>query len=61
VFTFPNFSIQPNQTCRVYTNESHPEWCGFSYGSGSAIWNNTGDTATLRNAQGVVVSAYSYR
>ena len=23
VFTFPSFQIQPNQTCRVYTNEDH--------------------------------------
>ena len=60
VFTFPNFVIQPNQTCRVYTNQNHPEWCGFSYGSGSAIWNNTGDTAYLRNANGILIDQFSY-
>ena len=60
VFTFPSFQIQPNQTCRVYTNENHPEWCGFNYGSGSAIWNNTGDTATLRDGEGAVVDVYTY-
>jgi hypothetical protein len=42
IFTFPSFVIQPNQKCRVYTNQIHAQWCGFSYGSGSTIWNNTG-------------------
>ena len=60
IFTFPSFVIQPNQTCRVYTNEDHPEWCGFNYGSGSAIWNNTGDTAFLRDANGTLIDDYSY-
>ena len=60
VFTFPSFVIQPNQTCRVYTNENHPEWCSFNYGSGSAIWNNTGDTATLRNSFGQTVDTCTY-
>jgi hypothetical protein len=26
-FTFPVFAMQPGQTCRVYTNEYHPQWC----------------------------------
>lgn len=37
IFTFPSFSLQPAQICRVYTNEDHPEWCGFNYASSSAI------------------------
>jgi hypothetical protein len=36
-FTFPTFGITPGQTCRVSSNENHPEYCGFNYGSGSAI------------------------
>ena len=60
VFTFPDFVIQPNQTCRIYTNENHPEWCGFNYESGSAIWNNGGDTAYLRDANGTLIDDYSF-
>ena len=60
VFTFPSFVFQPEQVCRVYTNEVHPEWCGFSYGSGAAIWNNSGDTATLRDGNGTLVDMYTY-
>lgn len=60
VFTFPSFLMQPGQVCRVYTNEDHPEWCGFSYGSGSAIWNNSGDCATLKDSGGGVVDRVCY-
>jgi len=60
VYTFPTFVIQPGQVCRIYTNESHPEWCGFNYGSGSAIWNNTGDCAYLKNSLGQDIDQYCY-
>jgi hypothetical protein len=60
VFTFPSFLMEPGKVCRIYTNEYHPDWCGFSYGSGSAIWNNTGDNATLRDGNGILIDDYSY-
>ena len=60
VFTFPSYLMQPGQECRIYTNEYHPEWCGFSYGSGSAIWNNSGDCAYLRNGTGTLIDTYCY-
>jgi competence protein ComEC len=60
VYTFPNYVMQPGQVCRVYTNENHPEWCGFNYGSGSAIWNNSGDCAYLRDSQFTLIDEYCY-
>jgi hypothetical protein len=60
VFTFPSFVIQPNQTCRIYTNQVYSQWCRFSYGSGTVIWNNGGDTATLRDGNGTLIDEYSY-
>jgi hypothetical protein len=60
VFTFPVYMIQPNQTCRVYTNMVNQAYCGFSYGSGSAIWNNSGDCAYLRNSAGQLIDSYCY-
>lgn len=60
VFTFPSYVMQPGETCRVYTNENHPEWCGFNYGSSSAIWNNGGDCAFLRNAGNALVDQFCY-
>ena len=60
-FTFPSYVINPDITIRVYTNEIHSEWGGFSFSCGSAIWNNsTPDTAALYNAQGQEVSRKSY-
>lgn len=60
VFTFPSFVMAPDQVCRVYTNEYHPEWCGFSYGSNSAIWNNSGDCGYLRDSTNTLMDDYCY-
>ena len=60
VFPFPQFVMQPGQECRVYTNEFHSASCAFSYGSGSAIWNNGGDCAELRNSGDSVIDTYCY-
>ena len=59
-YTFPSFAMNPGQVCRVYTNENHPEWCGFNWGNGSAIWNNSGDEATLKDSSGTVIDTCSY-
>ena len=59
-FWFPGVELQPGQECRVYTNEGHPESCGFSFGRGSAIWANSGECGHLYNASGAEVSTYCY-
>lgn len=59
-YTFPGFDLQPGQSCRVYTNESHPDTCGFSFGSGQAIWNNDGDCGNLFDNNGAQISQYCY-
>lgn len=59
-FNFPNFVIDPGQTCRVYTNELHPESCGFSFASGVALWQNGGDCGYLYNQAGDLISTYCY-
>ena len=60
-FTFPSYMLEPGESIRVYTNEIHPEWGGFSFGYGSAVWNNSSpDTAVLYDDQGVEVSRKSY-
>lgn len=60
-FDFPSFQLSPGQVCRVYTNEQHPEHCGFSFGvSASAVWNNGGDCAYLYTGGGDLVAEYCY-
>jgi hypothetical protein len=59
-FIFPSYDLQPGQACRVYTNEVHPESCGFSFGSGKALWNNKGDCGFLYDASGAEAANYCY-
>jgi competence protein ComEC len=60
-FTFPSYILQPDESVRVYTNEYHTEYGGFSFGSGKAVWNNSSpDIAVLYNDQGQEVSRKSY-
>ena len=62
-FEFPAHILGPGGFVRVYTNEVHPESGGFSFGRGTAIWNNKSgeeDTAGLFNQNGDLVSSKSY-
>ena len=60
-FSFPSYVLTPGVSIRVYTNEIHSEWGGFSFGSGQAVWDNSDpDTAALYDAQGNEVSQKSY-
>ena len=61
VFIFPGYLLNPGEVCRIYTNESHPELCGFNYRfTKSAIWNNSGDCAILIDNLGNLVYQYCY-
>ena len=60
-FHFPDIQIEPGQTCRIYTNEDHPESCGLNWHyTNSAIWNNGGDTCFLSNSSNEIVAEYRY-
>ncbi len=60
-FTFPSYILAPGKSIRVYTNEYHPEWEGFSFEYSRAIWSNSEpDVAVLYNRQGGEVSRKSY-
>ena len=60
-FRFPRCILDPGTTIRVYTNEIHPEWGGFSFSYGRAIWDNSDpDTAVLLSSSDQEVSSYTY-
>jgi len=59
-FVFPSAELAPGQSVRVYTNEHHPDSGGFSFGQGSAIWNNSGDCGYLYDSTGAQVDDYCY-
>ncbi len=57
-FYFPDFVLRAGAEVRVYTNRNIPG--SFSFGRGSAIWNNDGDCGYLYDAEGTEVSSYCY-
>jgi competence protein ComEC len=59
-FTIPEFYISPGQICRVYTNEIHPEYCGFNWASSSSIWDNSGECAELRDENNTLIDSFCY-
>lgn len=61
-YTFKDFNLAANQSVKIYTGYgddtgSSLYWCFTS----SAIWNNSGDMATLKNPSGEIVDTYSYK
>jgi len=60
-FVFPTpTELTPGQTVKVYTNEIHKESGGYSFKSGSAIWNNKGGKGVLMNRAGTEISQFVY-
>jgi endonuclease YncB( thermonuclease family) len=59
-FIFSRFILKPGQYCRIYTNEFHPDTCGFSYFSPAPIWENDVDCALLKDPQGNLVDQVCY-
>lgn len=59
-FYFPSYTLVIGESCRVYTNEFHPEYCGFNFERGSAIWSNSGECGYLYDGVGSLVSTYCY-
>jgi hypothetical protein len=60
VFTFPTFTLAPGATVRVWTKSGTDTSTDLYWGSEAALWDNTGDTAYLRDAGGNLESTYSY-
>jgi hypothetical protein len=60
VFTFPTFTLAAGATVRVWTGSGSNNSANLYWGSSAAIWNNTGDTATLRNSGGQVIDVCTY-
>ena len=59
-FTFPSLTLDAGATVKVWTKIGTDTATDLYWGSGRAIWNNAGDTAWLRDAQGRLVDGYSY-
>jgi endonuclease YncB( thermonuclease family) len=51
MYVFPNYTVQPGQYCRLYTNQSHFDTCGFNFFRNTPVWDNTQGCAALYSAQ----------
>jgi len=61
IFRFPFHVLSRGELVRVYTNEVHLGYGGFSFYSREPVWNNTHpDTAALYNRKGELVSTFTY-
>ncbi len=57
VFTFPSFVLAAGATVTVHTSPGTNTATDLYWGLGSSVWNNTGDTATLKRPNGGVISS----
>jgi hypothetical protein len=60
VFTFPTFTLSPGATVQVWTKSGTNTPTDLYWGSGTAIWNNAGDCAYLRDSGGTAADTYCY-
>jgi hypothetical protein len=60
VYPFPAFNLPAGSTVKVHTGSGSDTGHDLYWRSSGYIWNNSGDTATLRNAGGSVVDRCSY-
>lgn len=60
-YAFPaGFKLEPGASVRVRTGKGNNDRNDLYWGRGAAVWNNEGDSAYLSNAQGKVVSTYTW-
>jgi micrococcal nuclease len=59
-FKFPAIVLPGGERLRVWTGAGHPDAENLFWGRKQAVWNNTGDTATLSDATGAIVNTFAY-
>lgn len=59
-FTFPTFTLSPGASVRVWTRSGSNTATDLYWGRALPVWNNTGDTAYLRDASNVLIDTYAY-
>jgi len=63
VYTFSGFSLDVGTKVKIYTGDAYDTCVEDSETlcwSGTKIWNDSGDTATLKNENGSIVDTFSY-
>ncbi len=60
VFTFPPFELAPGAAVKVWVKTGVDSAEDLFWNRGTAVWNNDGDTATLSDSTGVLISECAY-
>ena len=61
IYTFGNFTVRPGGSFRLYSGQGQDGETELYWGlAGDSVWNNSGDAAFLRDAQGALVDSFSY-
>lgn len=61
IYTFADFSAQPGRPFRLYSGQGRDSSTELYWGLvDDSVWNNGGDTAFLRDAQGALVDSLAY-
>ncbi len=61
MYTFPDgFVLRIGLEVRVWTKSGSDTYSDLYWGQGSGIWSSSGETATLRDSQGNVISTYTW-
>ena len=60
VYHFPTLKLAAGVAVRVHTGHGTRSAGNLYWGSSAYIWNNTGDSAVLKNASGVRIDHCSY-
>lgn len=59
-YIFPTFSLLNGSSVTLHTGSGSDSSTELYWGSTNPIWNNDGDTLYLRDAEGLLVTYYSY-
>lgn len=60
VYVFPNFTLGAGKSVKVHTGSGSNTRTDLYWRLSGYVWNNTGDRATLKNRNGVVVDTCSW-
>ena len=59
-FVFPSFTLSAGALVYVRTGTGVNDGDDLYWGRSQPVWDNSGDTATLRNGGGAVMDTYTY-
>lgn len=59
-YRFDAFRLRPGKSVTIHTGRGNDDRNDLYWGSKDYIWNNDGDTATLKNASGNTVDSCRY-